>query len=112
MLIKTNMKTLQQNIMRRVYYAYALNVFMRPSLLHGMALSIGLGVFAAQVHVASVYHNLLLVELGSVPQFLLNAVLRGEVLTLLAIGIIVFTILSTSWQLRGPLFHRSHAGAH
>ena len=98
--------------MRRVYYAYALSVVMRPAFLHGIALSVSLSVFAAQVHVASVYHNLLSTDLGHVPQFLLNAIFRGEVLTLLALGVMIFTVLSTSWQLRVPLLRHSRVMVH
>lgn len=85
--------------MRRVYYAYALGVATHPMLLHGMALSVSLGLFAHLVHVRSLLTNLLNTELGNIPVFIYNAFARGEVLTILAVGVMIFTALSVQWRL-------------
>lgn len=91
-------KKLRRTIMRRIYYAYALSIAAHPMLLHGVAFSIALAIFARQVHVASVINNFLSIEVSHVPSFLWHAIARGEVITLFAIGVIVFTALSVPWK--------------
>ena len=91
------MKTtqMQKNIMRRVYYTYALSIAAHSMLWRGVFLGAA-GVLLAQwLHVSSILHNFLSVPVGTVPRFvadsMLNAAVHGEVLmliTLLAAGIV------------------------
>lgn len=97
--MKTFNNKLRRSIMRRVYYAYGLSIASNPMLLHGMALSISLAIFAQMVHVASLINNLLHTEVESVPHFIWSAFARGEVLTIIAVGVMVFTALSFPWHL-------------
>lgn len=80
--------------MRRVYYAFCMRIVQ-----HEVTLKLGLFVlalltFAKLVHVHKLIENMLNTPVGNVPHFVMNAVLRGEVLTLMAIGVMVFVALS------------------
>ncbi len=90
--MKTN--KIQRKIMRRVYYAFAMRVVQHPVTMKIGLLAVALVVFAEVVHVRKIVENLLSAPLGSVPQLAFNAVMRGEVLTLLAVGVMVFVALS------------------
>lgn len=100
----TNIKQLRRRIMYRIYYAYAISVVASPMTLRGMAFSVALAIFARQVHVASVFNNALATDLGQLPSFIWHAFARGEVLTIFAVGVLVFIALSVPWGLvRVPL---------
>lgn len=86
--------------MRRVYTAYAASIVSSPVMLYSAMFFAALAVFAQLVHVAKVFENLSSQSLGNVPPFILHAVMRGEVLTLAAIGVMIFTALSIQWRLR------------
>lgn len=80
---------MQQAIMRRVYYSYALSIVSHTMFWRGMFLSVT-GVFLADwLHVASIVHNFLSVPVGNAPQFVwnsfVNAVTHGELLTALTL---------------------------
>lgn len=103
----TTNKQLRRAIMRRVYYAYGISLMVHPMLWHGIALSISVALFGKLVHVAMLIHNLLEIKVSAVPQFVLNAFMRGEVLTIAVVGVMVFTLLSVQWQfIRLPRVHR------
>lgn len=80
--------------MRRVYYLYAMRIASHTVTLQLALFCFALFIFAKMVHVRSVIDNMLSVQLGSVPQFIANALLRGEVLTLMAMGVMAFTVAS------------------
>ena len=90
--MKTNI--LQRKIMRRVYYAFALRVVTHPVIMKIGLFVLALLVFAKMVHVSRIVENVLSTPVGQVPQLAFNAVMRGEVLTLMAIGVMVFVALS------------------
>lgn len=92
--------------MRRVYYIYGISVVTNPMMLHGMAFSISLGIFAELVHVASIINNLLEMKVSGVPQFIWNAFARGEVLTIAMVGVMIFTALSVQWKIVMPQLRR------
>lgn len=95
-------KKLRRAIMRRVYKAYALSLLTNAGFVHGMALGVSVGLFLQLVSLQNILRNLLQTELGSVPQFVFNAFLRGELLTIAVLGAIVFTALSFRWRLHAP----------
>ncbi len=86
--------------MRRVYLAFGARIISHQVTLYSALFVVSLLGFAKLVHVQSVLTNLLATELGSLPTFVMNAVWRGEVLTLLALGVMVFSALSIPWNLR------------
>lgn len=87
--------------MRRVYTAYAANIVSSQTMLYSAMFMVALAVFAHLVHIHRLFENLFAQDISHIPQFILNAVLRGEVLTLMAIGVMIFTSLSIQWRLRG-----------
>ncbi|MCA9365908.1 hypothetical protein KC723_03350 [Candidatus Kaiserbacteria bacterium] len=102
--MKYNSKTLRRKIMLRVYYAYAISLITHPMAMRGIAFPIALAIFAKQVHVASVINNALATDLGRLPYFIWNAFARGEVVTIFAVGVMIFVALSVPWKLvRVPL---------
>lgn len=94
------MNTLHRKIMRRIYYAYAMRIATHTITLELALFALALYVFAKMVFVASVVENLLTVEVGKAPAYIANALFHGEVLTLLAIGVMVFVALSLPIRLR------------
>jgi len=93
-------KRIRRTVMRRVYTAYAANIVSSRIMLYGALFATALAVFAEMVHIAKVFDNMSTLSAAQVPTFALNAVMRGEVVTLTAIGVMVFAALSVQWQLR------------
>lgn len=100
------MNTLQRKIMRRIYYAFFMRVATHPIMLQSALFVLALFVFARMVHVRSVVDNLLATEVASVPSFVASALFHGEVLTLIAIGVMAFTALSVPIRVRSELMPR------
>ncbi len=95
------MKTLQQKIMRRIYYAYLLRLVLSPGVSHGffmLAMLIALTYF---VSIGNVIQNLLNVPVGHVGTFTYNALTNTDAWTLLILGGIIFSIFSLRFSL-GP----------
>ena len=101
-------KRIRRNVMRRVYTVYAARIVGSELLLYGAVFLTALAVFAKMVHVAKVFENLSSQTLGNMPAFALHAVMRGEVVTLAAIGVMVFAALSIQWRLRTFILPRLH----
>ena len=91
---KEGMKSnIQNKVMRRVYYSFALSFVEQPMLWAGVARGGAVALFGRLTHVAAIGHNLASVPVGAVPKYITNsfssAVARGEfgtVLTVLAIA--------------------------
>ena len=98
-----NATQLQKNIMRRVYYAYALSIAGHSMLWRGVFLGAAAVLLAQWLHVASIYNNFLSVPVGSVPQYIANAMLnaatQGEVLMLLTLTAASLVGLSCTYRL-------------
>ena len=79
--------TLKKNIMRRVYYSYALSIMTSSALWQGALLGASVALFGRLTHVAAISHNFNSVPLKSAPDFIYNAFANalagGEVLTVL-----------------------------
>lgn len=101
-----NYKRIKRNVMRRVYTAYAGRLLSSRAMLYSSMFLASLAVFAHTVHVHKVFVNFASQPLAHAPQFVLNALLRGEVITLVAIGVMVFTALSIQWQVKSMLWPR------
>lgn len=86
--------------MRRVYTLYAARIVSSPLLLQVALFAVALTVFREVVWVARVMETLSAMPLSAMPQFAFNTVMRGEVVTLAAIGVMIFTALSIQWRVR------------
>ncbi len=95
---------LQKNIMRRVYYAYALRIATHRATISAILFAVGVYGLSVMIHVASIIENILALQVGSLPQYILSAFLNAELFTLVFIGVIVFSLLSFRISVR-PLVH-------
>lgn len=95
--------------MRRIYVAYAKRLATHEVTLQVGLFVLALLVFAKLVHVASVIDNLLRVEVGKLPAYVWATVSQGEVLTLIAIGTMMFIALSIPLRLRTIVLPGRHA---
>jgi len=97
------MKSLQNKIMRRVYYSYALSYTQQPLLYVGLVLGGAVALFGRVTHVASIAENLLATPLGNVPSFVtssfLSAIERGELGTVLVVLTIASLTAVAVWLL-------------
>ena len=76
---------MQKQIMRRVYYSYAISIGAHPMLWRGVFLGAAAVLLAEWLHVASIVTNFLAVPVGAAPQYVANALVHaattGELLT-------------------------------
>lgn len=96
---------LQKKIMRRVYYAFALRFGTHPLVIHGAMLAVGVFALSRFTHVAAIINNLSNIKVGDLDNYLFNSFTHAEVWTLLAIGIIFFTMISLNFSLKSPKMH-------
>lgn len=84
--MNTNNK-IKTNIMRRVYYSYALSIATSQAAWQGFLLGACIALFGRLTHVASIAHNFAQTNVENAPAFILhaftNALAGGEVLTVL-----------------------------
>ena len=93
------MKTkLHKNIMRRVYYSYAVSFASEPLLWQGFVLGACVALFGRMTHVAAIARNLEATKLENAPSFVwhafTNALAGGEVLTALVAFFMIALSLS------------------
>lgn len=93
--------------MRRVYYAYTMSLLRNPAAFRGFIFGASFMLFLQLVSVPNILKNFLGMEVSAVPTFIFNAFMRGEVLTLLTMGIMVMSLLSfrlkiKSWGMHQP----------
>lgn len=90
--------SLRRRIMRRVWYSYSLRVVLAKETLQGFAFGFSLALFFSLVSVSSIIKNLLAIKVGTVPEYLWQALLQsissGEFAQLIALGVIIFSLLS------------------
>ena len=106
---------LKRKIMRRVYALFALRIARHPITLQAVLFVVAMEVFAKLVFVERVIDSFLNTSLRNIPAYIFNniwnAFMGGEVLTLLALGVMIFVALSVPiqvWRLRP---HKSAARA-
>lgn len=95
---------LRKNIMRRVYYAYALRVLVNRGTIHLTLMAAMLMVFFQFVSLGAVLNNFSEVTVGHVGQFALTAIKNTEIWTLLSIVVLLVVFISFT---RGVLVHTS-----
>lgn len=98
---------LHNRIMRRVYYAFFVRAATHPILVQVALFALALLVFARMVHVRSVIDNMLATKVGSLPSFFAGALSNGEALTLIALGVMLFTLLSVPLRIRAEFAPRA-----
>jgi hypothetical protein len=90
--------TIQSNVMRRVYYSYALSFVTQSVLWQGFLLGACIAAFGRLTHVASIADNLSHTSLTNLPTYILNtfinAIEGGELLTVLVTALIVMLVAS------------------
>ena len=78
---------MQKQIMRRVYYSYAISIGTHSMMWRGVFLGVATMLLAEWLHVASIVKNFLSVPLGAAPQYVanafVNAATHGEILMVL-----------------------------
>lgn len=94
--------------MRRVYYTYALRSISGIGAVQIALFAVALYAFAELVHVHKLIQNMMSVSVGHLPEFILNAFLRGEVLTIIAVGVMAYASISMSRRLMPLLTMRLH----
>lgn len=99
-----NIKQLNRNIMRRVYYAYTLRIITDPLRVYGFIMGISLIFMMQFVSVPSIINNLMQIEVGAVPHYAYNAFTTTESWTLVFLGVIIFAALSLRFELRMPKY--------
>jgi len=95
-------KQLKRQIMRRVYYTYALETITNPFYSYGFLLGLCAVLLTQAISLPNIINNLLSIEVGRVPIWAYNAVTTTEASTLVLFGIIIFTALSLRFKLRLP----------
>lgn len=104
--MNTKNNTIKANIMRRVYYSYALQVIFSSVTLAGVVFVVSLNTFAALVHVAKVWQNFLSVPVGNAPAHVLRVLSHGDFLTLLSMVLVTASLIFIVRKIRIPiLFH-------
>jgi hypothetical protein len=101
-------------VMRRVYTLFAARLVSHPLTLHGALFAAALVVFAEVVHVKRVVETLEVMPVARMPEFVLSRLMDGEVLTLIALGVLIFSALSIPWQFRRlvpVVWHRSEVAS-
>ena len=106
---------LHRLIMRRVWYSYLLTLVFSFATLRGFLLGASTALLFSLVSVASIIRNFLAVKVGEVPNYLqevfVQAFLGGEFLTLVSVGIFVFSLLSLGLPRRTFLPFKTHQSA-
>ena len=102
---------ISKNIMRRVYYSYAIDMATQPMLWQGFLLGACIALFGRMTHVASIVRNFEHTRIENAPHFVwssfANALTHGEVLTVI---VVLFMIgLSGSFVYRAvPVLFARH----
>lgn len=99
------MKTLQQKIMRRVYYIFALKLVTHPVFSHSLLLGVSIFALSRVVSIPNILLNLMDVKVGELAEFFIGALLSTEVVTIVWLTIITLTFCSLLWRiLKGHTF--------
>ena len=92
--------------MRRVWYSYMFSILISVATLLGVVFGASTILFVKLVSITDIFNNLLQVQLGAIPtyvwQVFSQAVSQGEFLTLISLGLIIFSLLSFRIYLAVP----------
>lgn len=97
-----NFSKLHKQVMRRVYYAYALRLITLPGVPQGFFTLFALIGLTYFVSIGSVLNNLRQIPVGNLDSFAWNAVTNTDAWTLLFTGLIIFGILSFRFTVKIP----------
>jgi hypothetical protein len=100
-----NQAKINRVIMRRVWYSYFLSLLSNTTAFYGFLFGASLVGFWQVASVPNIIQNLLDVKLGAVPQYIIQSLLHGQTVALIALGVMVFSILSFGFKLRTPNIH-------
>lgn len=88
--------------MRRVYYAFALRVVTHPLAVHSTIFVLSVFALSRLTHVAAIINNIKSVKVGDLGSYLFNTVMHTEFITLVCLGVVIFTLLSLPIRLAFP----------
>lgn len=92
-------KNLQKQIMRRVYYAFGIRLATHPVTVHTLVLAIAGYALAVLVHVERVLQNIAATPVADLGSKVVTILLQADTLSLLALGLAMFTALSLPLRL-------------
>lgn len=98
----TRETSLQKNIMKRVYYTYALRLGMHTVALHLYVLAILGYLLARFVHVAAVYKTVANIPVGDLLPGMVRLISHADWPTLVIVGLAIFTALSLRFRITLP----------
>lgn len=94
------MTNLKNNVMRRVYYIFALRLVKHPLVTHSAVMVLCLTTLAQVVSIPNVFANMLEVKVGDLAMFWIGAFSNTGSITLVLVGILLVAALSLPWRLR------------
>lgn len=100
-------RLVQKNIMRRIYYAFALRMATHPIILTGALLVGSVYVLSVFIHVASIVRNALAIPLAQIPHFIANAFLSTDTLTLVSVLCVAVSVVAFEQAMAGTFVRRS-----
>jgi hypothetical protein len=99
---------MQKQIMRRVYYSYLISLVSHSMMWQGVFLGAAAVLLARWLHVASIINNLLAVQVGAVPEYMLgsvtNAATSGELHTVIMLVAAAGVAVSAGFKLAEVVF--------
>jgi hypothetical protein len=98
-----NTTVMQKQIMRRVYYSYAISIGTHPMLWRGVFLGAAAMLLADWLHVASIVNNFLAVPVGAAPKYVASSVMsaatQGEMLTVVVLALAGVVALTSAYKM-------------
>lgn len=102
---------LHNQIMRRVYYSFAISITTHTMFWRGIFLGAAALLLGQWLHVASIINNLLATPVGNTPQYIansfVNAATRGELMTALVLVVAVAVGFTSLWRIARALASQS-----
>lgn len=92
---------LKQSIMRRIYYAYAIETITHPAFTHGVLMAVCTAGLTRFVSFGHVFENMMNVRLGGLGTFVVNALMSTESWTLFILMVLGALTISLRMQVRG-----------
>lgn len=97
---QTSNNNIRRAVMRRIYFIFAGRLLSHPITVNIALFAVALTIFREVVFVKRVLETLLNTPLGQLPDFFIHALMRGEVVTFAALGIMAITALSFTAHVR------------
>ncbi|MDA8596987.1 hypothetical protein N9L26_01480 [Candidatus Pacebacteria bacterium] len=100
---------LQKNIMRRIYYAFAIRLATHPLTVHTILFMLAAYILASLVYVERVLQTIAQTQVGDLGTRLMQILVNADTASILALGVMIFAALSL--PLRLPRRRRLLQGA-